>query len=136
MRGQAALELLVTVAIILAFTIPVVFLLMTVAQYGYEDTAITQADASARMLADNINDVYWQGTQAKRSILISLPANTKEIRISGNEVVITVVTSSGEYETVSPVFAQVEDTELKKDVSGLIDLNLQVSSEGKVEVWR
>jgi|GEM_PF-3014389 len=134
MKGQASLEMLVTVAIVVAFTIPVVLLLLTVAQYGYEDTTLSQADAAARMFADNINDVYWQGENAKRRIAISLPTNTDEVTVSRNEVVIKLETSTGEYEAISPVFAEVNDFNVT-DRGGLVILYLEVQQDGKVDIY-
>jgi len=132
LRGQVSLELLVTLGIVLAFTIPVVFLLMSVSSVGYEKAAKDQADASARSLADSINTVYAQGAGAKRVVLLNAPSNTKGIIIQGGEVTVSVRTSAGDYDAVSPVFANVSDASISER-SGLFPISLE-NVDGQVKV--
>ena len=47
-KAQASIELMVTLGVVLAFTIPVIFLLFSITSVGYENAAVAQADASAR----------------------------------------------------------------------------------------
>ena len=105
LRGQVSLELLVTLGVVMAFTLPVVFLLLSVSSVNHEKATKDQADAAARSLADTINIVYSQGDGAKRVVLMNAPASTKIITMSGNEVTVTIGTSAGDYDGVSPVFA-------------------------------
>ncbi len=138
MKGQASIELLITLGVVLAFTIPVLFLMFTVTSVGYEDTAVAQADASARSLADSINLVYGQGVGAKRVILLNLPAATESISIDDGEVVVSLMTSSGEFDAVAPTFAAVEYVPGPGDDerSGLIAVGIEAfeDSEGAVLV--
>lgn len=119
MKGQASTELLVTIGIIFAFTVPILFLMFTISELGYEDTARAQTDASARSLAETLNFVYSQGDGAKRVILLNTPPSTEEIRIVGKEVVITISTSSGTYEGIAPTFASVYPDPTEIGNSGL-----------------
>jgi uncharacterized protein (UPF0333 family) len=121
LRGQISLELMVTLGTVLAFTVPVVFLLLSVSSVGYEKAAKDQADASARSLADSINTVYSQGNNAKRVVLVNAPSNVRNISIGGNEVVVKVKTSAGDYDGASPVFANVTDTTITGQ-SGLFSI--------------
>ncbi len=123
LRGQASMELLVTLGVVIAFTIPVVFLLLSVSSLGYEKAARDQADASARSLADNIHNVYAQGDGAKRLVLLNAPSSTQEISITSGEVVVRIKTSSGEYEGTAPVFANVTGVPVF-DKAGLMDINI------------
>lgn len=110
MKGQSSLELLVTVGIVIAFTIPVLFLLLSSTSIGYEDTAKAQADASARTLSDTMNSVYAQGDGAQRTILLNVPSSTQEIYASGGEAVIAIETQGGRFEAASPTIAEIRGT--------------------------
>ncbi len=131
MRGQASMEMLITIGVVIAFTIPVVFLLLSVSSVGYEKAAKDQADASARSLADSINNVYAQGDGAKRVVLLNAPTSTQEISINDGEVVVDIKTSSGEYDGTAPVFANVSGVPTLTGKAGLIDLNV-TNSGGQV----
>jgi uncharacterized protein (UPF0333 family) len=110
MKGQSSLEVLVTVGIVLAFTIPVLFLLLSLTSVGYEKTATAQADASARSLADTMNFVYSQGPGAKKSLLLNVPASTQEVYAANGEAVVRIKTASGTVDAVSPTFAAISGT--------------------------
>lgn len=107
MKGQSSLELLITLGIVLAFTIPVLFLLLSITSVGYENTAIAQAEASSRSLADTMNFVYAQGAGAKRLLMLNTPASTEEIYASNGEAIIRIATSTGPSEAASPTFAEI-----------------------------
>jgi uncharacterized protein (UPF0333 family) len=138
MKGQSSLELMVTVAIVLAFTVPVLFLLLSITSVGYEDTSKAQADASARTLADAMNMVYAQGSGAQRGIMLNVPASTEEVSVQAaqpdgkaGEVVVRIRTSAGIFEAVAPTIASVKDTKIQK--SGLF-LVVVKNNKGKVEI--
>lgn len=124
MKGQVATEFVVTLGMILLFAIPVIFLLFSISQLGYEDSTLAQADASSRALAETINFVYSQGDGAKRVILLSTPPSTKSIVI-GKEVSVTIDTSKGPYTASAPIFGQAEPTTLRK--SGLFPIEVRNS---------
>ena len=131
MKGQVSAELMITLGVILAFTVPVLFLMFTISELGYEDTARAQADASARSLAETLNFVYSQGDGAMRVILLNTPPSTESVDIISGEVVVNVETSGGTYEAVAPTFASLEDTTLDK--SGLF-LVIVTNEDGEVTV--
>jgi uncharacterized protein (UPF0333 family) len=133
MRGQVSLELLITLGVVLAFTIPVLFLILSVSSVGYENAAKDQADATARNLAESINTVYAQGDGAKRTILLNSPSNTEAIDLKGNEVIVGITVSEGTYEAVSPVFAEASLDSPITDREGLIYLKLE-NIDNTVEV--
>ena len=107
MKGQMSLEVLITLGLILSFSIPVLFLLLSVSQVGYETSSLLQADAAAGILSDSINDIYSQGPGAKRSLSLNVPTNTDSVIILENEVIIRLRTSSGYYDAVAPLAANV-----------------------------
>ena len=124
------MELLITLGIVLAFTIPVVFLLFTVTQVGYEDTAKAQADATARSLADTLNFVYSQGEGAKRVMLLNTPTTMESLTIGNGEVVARITTSEGYYDGVSPTFAKISGGTQEFDQSGLFIVEARAVSTG------
>ena len=126
MKGQTSLELLITIGIVLAFTIPVLFLLLSFTSVGYEDTTKAQADAAARTLADAMNSVYSQGAGAKKTILLNVPASTEEVYASGGEAVVRIRTSGGTFDAVSPTFAKIKgDSQTIGTKSGLFVVVVQ-----------
>ncbi len=133
MKGQVSMELLITLGIILAFTIPVVFLMFTVTQVGYDETAMAQADASARSLADTINLVYSQGPEAKRTIILNNPPSTESVTMGNGEVVVRIKTAEGYYDGVSPTFAKIEGDEITIEGAGLFAVEVY-NSDGEVVV--
>ncbi len=135
MKGQSSLELLVTLGIVVAFTIPVLFLLLSVTSIGYEDTAKAQADASARTLADTLNSVYAQGPGAQREILLNVPASTQYIYATGGEAVIGIRTAGGDFEAVSPTIANISGNQTIGRKTGLFTLLIKAdNSTGQVEL--
>ncbi|MBU0527743.1 hypothetical protein KKE92_04640 [Candidatus Micrarchaeota archaeon] len=126
MKGQSSLELMITVGIVIAFTIPVLFLLLSATSIGYEDTAKAQADASSRTLSDTMNSVYSQGPGAKRLILLNVPASTHEIYASDGEVVVVVKLGSGQFDAASPTIASISgDSSTLGTKTGLILVSVE-----------
>ncbi len=137
MKGQASMETMVTLGIVLAFTVPVILLLVSFTSVTHEDTSIAQADAAARSLADSMNFVYIQGDGAKRSVILNVPASTEEIVVQdrtdgrpGGEVIIRIRTSSGRFDAVAPTLANVSYS-IYRDKSGLFTMQV-VNSGGEV----
>ena len=134
LRGQASMELLITLGIILAFTVPVLFLLFTITQIGYEDTAMAQADAAARSLGDTVNFVYSQGEGAKRVILLNTPPQTERVTVGNGEIVIRIKTSEGYYDGVFPIFAEIYGGTQELTGTGLFIIEVRCNSRGEVEL--
>jgi uncharacterized protein (UPF0333 family) len=108
MKGQSSLEVLITVGVVLAFTVPVLFLLLTLTSMGYQQTAAAQAGASASSLADVMNFVYSQGPGASEAILLNVPASTVDIYAANHEAVVSIKTASGVSDEVAPTFAEID----------------------------
>jgi len=119
LKAQASMELLVTLGVILAFTIPVILLLFTITQIGYEDTAKAQADATAKTLAETMNLVYSQGAGAKRDVMLNAPPSTESITVSNGEVIVRIKTAEGYYEGVYPTFAMIGTIRSIENKTGL-----------------
>ena len=131
MKGQSSLELFVTIGIVLAFTVPVIFLLISVTSAGYENTAKSQADASARALAETMDFVYSQGSSApqgssaQREVLLNMPATTQSISASAGEVVVSIKTTGGTYDAAAPTIANISPVVITKGLSGLMTLDVK-----------
>ena len=104
MKAQVSLELLITIGVVLAFTVPVVLLLFTTSQIGYESASVSQANAAAKTLADNINEIALQGEGARKIMLVSFPSSMTDFTVEANEVVVKMKTTSGDYHAISPIF--------------------------------
>ncbi|MBI5227082.1 hypothetical protein HY988_00705 [Candidatus Micrarchaeota archaeon] len=140
MKGQSSMELFVTIAIVLAFTVPVLFLLFSLNSVGYENTAKAQAESSSRSLAEAADFVFAQGNGAKRVVVLNLPSSTESLQAKSGEIIITIKTSSGNFEAVSPTIANISSNNKNnyyeqnlKAKSGLLPITL-VNNNGKVEL--
>jgi hypothetical protein len=129
----------VTVGIVVAFTIPVLFLLLSVSSIGYEDTAKAQADASARTLADTMNAVYAQGYSqgvgAHREVLLNVPPSTEAVYASDGEVVVRIKTSGGSFDAVAPTLAKIgAGSKTISNKGGLFKVVVRTNAAGEVEL--
>ncbi|MCI0503111.1 hypothetical protein L0Y65_00195 [Candidatus Micrarchaeota archaeon] len=135
MKGQSSLELLATVGVVVAFTVPVLFLLLSVSSIGYEDTAKAQADATSRTIADAMNTIYAQGPGVQREVLVNVPPSTQSIRASANEVVVSIRTSGGTFDAASPTIAKIGSGSMTvTGRTGLIKLVIRTNNRGEVEL--
>jgi len=135
MKGQSSLELMVTLGVVIAFTIPVAFLLLSASSIGYEDTAKAQADATARTLSDTMNTIYAQGPGAQREVLVNVPPSTQSMYASGGEVVVRLKTSGGTFDAVSPTIARISaGSRTISGKSGLLKVVIRTNSRGEVEL--
>lgn len=135
MRGQSSIELLITVGVVIAFTIPVLLLLLSVSSVGYEDSTKAQADASARTVADAMNTLYAQGPGAQREMLLNVPPSTQEIYAADGEVVVKIRTSGGAFEAASPTIATISPgSRTLSGKTGLFKVIIRTNSRGEVEL--
>jgi hypothetical protein len=136
MKAQISIESLTTFGLIVAFTVPVLLLLLAVTQYGHEDAARAQAYITARVIAENIELIYFEGDGAKKTLLINLPSNTKGVSISGQAVVVNITTSAGLYEAAAPFYGNISRDSQNcslRDVSGIVSLSLE-NNGGRVKI--
>ena len=135
MKGQSSMELFITIGIVLAFTVPVLFLLFSINSIGYENTAKAQAEASSRSLAEAADFVYAQGNGAKRVVVLNLPSTTQSVEAKNGEVIVTIKTSAGYFEAVSPTIAHISNKNYyHQDLtakSGLLPITLE-NNHGEV----
>jgi hypothetical protein len=126
-KGQAATEMLVTIGMVLIFIIPILLLLLVVAQLRFETLSEVQGSSAIRIMADSVNEIYLEGPGATKVVVVNLPTNTKNLSITENEVIITLETRSGENQLVVPFFGNVTSgsiREIKTDVNGRAPVGL------------
>ena len=109
MKGQAAVEMLTTVGIMLVLLVPLTLLLFTIANQNFEEVSKSQADISVKTIAHSMNNVYLGGSNTTKSILLNLPSNTKSLNISDGEVKMYLETSAGVTEASYPFISTLED---------------------------
>ncbi len=133
MKGQSSMELLTTFGLVLAFTLPVLFLVYSLTSVGSEDTAKAQADATARSLADSMNLVYSQGNGTSRNVLLNVPSSTESISFGSNEVVVRIKTSQGKFDASAPTFARVRSPRPIEGNTGLVLIKIE-NTDGSLEL--
>lgn len=106
-KGQASIEMLATVGLVLLLLVPILMLLLVGAQVRFESLSQIQAASASRLIADSINQVYIEGQGATKVALVNLPSNTKNVSFSGSEVIISLETSSGETQVTYPFFGKI-----------------------------
>jgi len=107
-KGQASLELLITLAFALLMLIPIVLLVYLQTASGSEELAIDQAQQSVSRLKNVVDVIGAQGPPAKATITIIVPQRVSRITIGGTadpyigrEVVFAVGTRGGDTEIVA-----------------------------------
>lgn len=131
-RGQASIEMLSTVGIVLLLLLPLLMLLMVGAQVKFESLSQIQASSVARIIADSINEVYLEGNGATKVALVNIPSNTKSITFSDNEVIVSLETSSGPTQITYPFFGKVSEATLDLNITerrGIMPITFYVKDE-------
>ncbi len=126
LKAQSAFEMFVSVATLLAFSVPIVLLALSSSGLRLEDLSLSHGKASVQQLVDNINEVYLEGNGSKRTMVLNLPFNCKNLTVSGNLVTIYLSTSMGMYEISEPVFANVGDFSVSR--TGLVSVSAKMES--------
>ncbi len=137
MKAQISLELLITVGMVVIFTVPVVLLLLSFSQSGIENISYSKAEANAKILADSITEVSIQGEGAKRTVYLDLPQNLYVLTVRDNEVTLMLETSSGPYDAVAPYSGIAKtgpDSSGIYDRRGITAVVVEVGSSDTVEV--
>jgi len=117
-KGQASVEMLSTVGLVLLLLIPILFLLLVAAQIRFEDLSLIQASSTCRIMSDSINEVYLEGGGSSTVALINLPSNTNSIKFTENEVVLSLQTRSGETQISYPFFGELSPNLVGTEITG------------------
>ncbi len=106
-KAQASVEMLATIGIVLAFTLPIIFFFLTASHYKLDILSELQAQAVVTTLGDGINKVYTEGPGSFKTILVNIPSSTQKLEIKNKQVILTL--DSGEAVTYS-LFADSGET--------------------------
>ncbi|MEW6528816.1 MAG: hypothetical protein AB1391_02925 [Candidatus Micrarchaeota archaeon] len=131
MKAQSSFEVLITVAILIAFSIPIILAALAISQLRLDDFSLSHGKATVQYLSDNINEVYLEGNASKRTILLDFPSNTKNLTISNHTIILYLTSSSGVYEISHPFFADTTDFSIAK--RGIASVVLSMNN-GKVNL--
>jgi len=132
--------MLVTIGIILIFIVPILLLLLVGAQARFESLSHVQANSVVRILADSINEVYIEGPQASKVVMVNVPTNTRYLNITENEVVLTLETSNGPTDVTTAFFGELNESSMGlvtiggKAPAGLYPMKFYADKDGKVVI--
>jgi uncharacterized protein (UPF0333 family) len=108
MKGQAAFEFMIIVVFVIAFLTPIwIYLSQVQAQTG-DQFALSYAKNAVTQIANKADLVYSQRMDAKVKIEIYIPRGVQEINISGNEINMRVLSSSGVADVFATSIAQMQ----------------------------
>ncbi|HIH19419.1 TPA: hypothetical protein HA225_05595 [Candidatus Micrarchaeota archaeon] len=99
-RGQISNELLIIIGFMLLFLIPLLFYAHGRSNAASEDIAAQKAEAAAQRLASLADSVGYLGGAAAIVDEIEMPPNLRGITVNGQDIVITVDSSSGQRQIV------------------------------------
>jgi len=107
-KGQASMELLITLAFVMMMLIPITVLVYLQTSSGTEQLSIDQAQQSVNRLKNAADMVAAQGPPAKTTINIVIPRGLSSITIGsssppyiGREIVFSVRAAGGETQIVA-----------------------------------
>jgi len=101
MKGQAAFEFMIIVVFVLAFLTPIWIYLSQIQTQTADQFALSYAKNAVTQIAGKADLVYSQRMDARVKLEIYIPRGVQEVNISGNEINMRVLSSSG----VADVFA-------------------------------
>ncbi len=131
MKGQSAFEMFITVATLMAFSVPIILLATSTSHLKLEDVSLVHGRSLVQQVADGMNEVYLQGDGAERTLLLDLPSNTQNITITESTVTLYLSTNEGTYSITHPIFANT--TYYSSSSTGLMTMVLRMGN-GKVKV--
>lgn len=102
MRGQAALEYLVMLGLLLVVLMPVWVYVNSASTQEKLESRVSSAKYAAQRIAEAADAVYVQGPPAKLSIYVNIPDGTKDVFFSEREITFRIASAGG----YSDAFAQ------------------------------
>jgi uncharacterized protein (UPF0333 family) len=85
-RGQVSIEYLAVFAFAMLLTIPLIILYIDQSNSMKIDTANAQAYRVVSKIADSADEIYYQGSPAKKTIRIAFPEGIQEVNITGSYI--------------------------------------------------
>ncbi len=108
MKGQGAFEFMIIVVFVLAFLTPIWIYLSQIQAQTADQFALAYAKNAVTQIAKKADLVYSQRMDAQVRIEIYVPAGVQEVNISGNEINMRVLSSSGTADVFATSIAQMQ----------------------------
>ena len=100
MKGQVSIEYLIVTAFAFLLALPVLIIFYGQSYAITDDIGSAQAIKIASEIVEAANKVYYLGTPSKKTIVVYMPNNVKDVTFQGKSVIITLGSSAGDYEVV------------------------------------
>jgi len=130
-KGQASMEMLMTVGGFLAFLVPIVLLAFSVMNLNKEDISRYAADSMVKQIASEADVIYAQGyskeesTGASSIIYINIPNNVKRIDFEAGTVVAHMEVNGATYDAVAYTNAKFSDQVLSiENKHGIVPIRI------------
>ena len=135
-KGQASTEALISIGFLIVFLIPLILFLFVAAQTKYSELAQLQAESTANLLADTINEVYLEGPGASKQIVLSIPAHTDYLEVRDSGLVVISLSGYGGEDIVisSPFFGKSYSGFRLTDKQGNIPVVVSCTPQGDVVI--
>lgn len=130
-KGQASMEMLMTVAGFLAFLVPIVLLSYSVINLNKEDISKYAAESMVNQIASEVDTIYAQGYDhtgnigASSIIYINIPGNVDSINFANNTITAHLKIGGAPYDAVAYVNAPIDTTTMDiKDKHGILPIRI------------
>ena len=108
MKAQTAFEFMIIAIFVLAFLTPVWIYLTQLQNQTMDEFSLSYAKNAVTQIAKKADLVYSQRMDAKVKIEVYIPRGVQDINISGNEINIQVLSSSGPVDVFATSIAQLQ----------------------------
>jgi hypothetical protein len=108
MRGQTAFEYMVIAIFILAFLTPIWIYLSQLQAQTNDEFALSYAKNAVNQIAKKADLIYSQRMDAKVKIEVYIPRGVQEINITGNEINMRILSSTGPVDVFATSIAQLQ----------------------------
>jgi hypothetical protein len=108
MKAQTAFEFMIIAIFVLAFLTPVWIYLTQLQNQTIDEFSLSYAKNAVTQIAKKADLVYSQRMDAKVKIEIYIPRGVQDINISGNEINMQVLSSSGPVDVFATSIAQLQ----------------------------
>ncbi len=129
-KGQASLEYIVVLLLLLLALIPVIY-------FGFQDVnaknSLAQANAAAQQVVFAVDQVRMQGEGSRMVIRVSMPPNVESAGVGNNEIILKVRGPNGALTNVYGI-ASANMTGSLPNATGIYSINVSMLSNGNVSV--
>lgn len=94
-RGQVSTEVLILIGLMLLILVPLLLYAYSRANVAGEDISVQKAEFAASRLASAASSVGYLGPAAAVIEEVEIPANLRQIRTDGNNIVLEMDSSTG-----------------------------------------